>query len=473
MGSTDGPPIDDPTHRLARVVWGLLALGVLLRVVRYAMNFPLWSDEAFVAANFITKGYLDLIRPLDYGQICPVLFLWAERAAVSLFGFSEWSLRLFPLVCGLASLMLFRRAAGGVTGGLGLVLAVGVFAVSAPPNRYASEVKPYASDLLAALALLTPAVLWLNSRGRTGLLWALAALARGADALAPGGVRGGGAGARARSGRLEDPPAPAWVPFLAFNVATAASFLALYALVMRPQDAAMPEALRRYWVGEFPPTSGVLALAGWLLKVHTGKMLGYPAAARARARRRSCWCWPARWRSGGKASAGAGGPSRPVRADARRRGSAQIPLRRRGATHAVRRAGRLRPRGSAPGAHRGDPPPGLPARCGAGGGRGAVRGGFRLARAVRRAPYIAFYDVKARDFARHFCANSAQRRGRLPDPRLRRLRAKAAQPLRGVLPLQPDDLFPRRGGQGQRPALGGRFRDTPSALRALSRHAAG
>ena len=90
-------------RRLEWVTWAFVVLGVLLRLVRYAMDYPLWWDEAFVAVNFIRRDYLDLLRPLDYGQVCPILFLWAELTLVKLLGFSEWSLRLFPLVCAIAS----------------------------------------------------------------------------------------------------------------------------------------------------------------------------------------------------------------------------------------------------------------------------------------------------------------------------------------------------------------------------------
>ena len=47
---------------VARVTTGFVALGVLLRVARYLLNFPLWCDETMLAANFLDKGYGDL-RP--------------------------------------------------------------------------------------------------------------------------------------------------------------------------------------------------------------------------------------------------------------------------------------------------------------------------------------------------------------------------------------------------------------------------
>src|SRR2546428_764329 len=82
-------------RRLAQVTWAFVALGVISRVWRYALRFPLWGDECYVAVNFLERGYLDLLRPLDYGQVCPLLFLWIELSVVKLCGFTEWSLRLF------------------------------------------------------------------------------------------------------------------------------------------------------------------------------------------------------------------------------------------------------------------------------------------------------------------------------------------------------------------------------------------
>ena len=96
------PAYPDP-RRLAIGIVFFLVLGFLLRIVRYAQNLPLWSDECFLAVNFIHRGYAELLQPLDNGQIAPVLFLWAERLVIDLVGFSESGLRLFALLCGLAS----------------------------------------------------------------------------------------------------------------------------------------------------------------------------------------------------------------------------------------------------------------------------------------------------------------------------------------------------------------------------------
>src|SRR5207249_9801607 len=88
---------------LERATWVFVGLGVWLRVARSLMDYPRWWDEAFLAVNLIRRGYLDLFWPLDYNQVCPVLFLWIGLTLVKLLGFYEWSLRLFPLACAVPS----------------------------------------------------------------------------------------------------------------------------------------------------------------------------------------------------------------------------------------------------------------------------------------------------------------------------------------------------------------------------------
>ena len=41
--------------------WCFVALGLVARVVRFLVNYPFWPDEAFVAANFLERGYGDLL----------------------------------------------------------------------------------------------------------------------------------------------------------------------------------------------------------------------------------------------------------------------------------------------------------------------------------------------------------------------------------------------------------------------------
>jgi hypothetical protein len=273
-GETDIP------GRVARATTAFVALGVVLRVLLYAANAPLWGDEACLAFNFLDRGYLDLLRPLDYGQVAPPLFLWAERATVDLLGFSEWSLRLVPLLCGIASVFLFRRLAGLALGGVPQLLAVAIFAVSVHPIRHSSDVKPYASDLLFALALLTPAFAWLRRRDRVAPLWALvvigpvALLGSYPAVFVAGGVGLGLAWPVWRSGR-----APARLAMAAYGLAVIGTALAVFALVAKAQGAAVGSWMGLYWARAFPPM-GAWPFVRWLFLSTAGSMLSYPDGGR-------------------------------------------------------------------------------------------------------------------------------------------------------------------------------------------------
>ena len=269
-----------PTPSLVRraTTW-FVAMGVAIRLLRYLLNYPLWGDEAFVAVDFIDRGYRDLLRPMTYHQICPLLFLWAERTAVRLLGFGEWSLRLVPILGALASMLLFRRLASRLVGEIPTLLAVAIFAVSYYPIRHAAEVKPYASDLLAALALLVPAAQWLRDPSRTRWAWVLAVVGPIAVALShPSAFVVGGVGLALA------PTAWKWrgrgplAPLVIFLVGSTAIFLVLYLAFTAPQaqDVAAGR-MTEYWAEAFPPRTSPTALLAWLLEVHTGHMLAYPA----------------------------------------------------------------------------------------------------------------------------------------------------------------------------------------------------
>jgi Dolichyl-phosphate-mannose-protein mannosyltransferase len=264
--------------RLEQATWAFVWLGVILRVVTFALNFPLWGDEAFVAVNFITRGYGDLLRPLDYGQICPLFFLWLELTAVKLFGFSEASLRLIPTLCSVASVFLFAHMAGRVNRGPARLLAVAIFAVAYYPIRHGAEVKQYSTDLLAALILLALAIEWWKTPEKSRWLWALLAtvpLALGFShpaVFVAGGISLGLAAkvwSTRRNGTL--------LPFALYNLAMVGTFVGLFIVFTSEQERVSLSTMRsNYWAEAFPPLNQPLKFIGWLAETHTGRMFAYP-----------------------------------------------------------------------------------------------------------------------------------------------------------------------------------------------------
>jgi 4-amino-4-deoxy-L-arabinose transferase-like glycosyltransferase len=263
-----------------RATVGFLVLGLGLRLFRYLADFPLWCDESRLAANLIdlTQGKGSYFGPLRYAQTAPVGFLLLESLVIRLLGFSTWTLRLVPILCALASVLLFRRVAGKVLSGSALLFAVAIYSVSWWPLGFASEVKPYASDALIALGLMALALQWLGRPERAGWMWALAAASVLAVpvsfpsvfviggvclALAPAVMRRRTVGTLAAS--------------LTLLIAPAATFAVLTPMYqIRP---VVREYLDQYWADAFPPMTEPLRLIGWLLETHTGMLFAYPIGA--------------------------------------------------------------------------------------------------------------------------------------------------------------------------------------------------
>ena len=277
--------IVDPAiaRRQSQVLWGLISLGVAMRLARYLPSWPLWGDEAFVAANFLDRGYFDLLRPLEYHQVCPLLFLWIELTAVKLFGFSEHALRLFPFIAGVASLFLFQRMASRILRGVPLMFAVGIFAVSYYPVRHSCEVKPYASDLFASVLLLTLAVEWLSKPKSSAMLWCLALATPFAIALShPAVFVAGGVALALLPVALRQPNRWNWLAYATFGLALVGTFLLTFAIFTSRQYAVEHGAggMGSYWANAFPPITRPLALLGWLLDTHTGVTMAHPVGGK-------------------------------------------------------------------------------------------------------------------------------------------------------------------------------------------------
>jgi hypothetical protein len=133
-----------------------VGFGCSCRLAQYLAAPSFWHDEAFLSLNVIDKTAAELIRgPLDYEQAAPPGVLLALRAAVVALGASEYSLRLVPLICGLAALPLFAfLARRTLSGRMMAVWATALLALSDEIIFQSATVKQYSGDVLVAVLLL-------------------------------------------------------------------------------------------------------------------------------------------------------------------------------------------------------------------------------------------------------------------------------------------------------------------------------
>jgi uncharacterized membrane protein len=135
-----------------------VAIGVVVRVRDYAYDRALWLDESLLSLNIIDRPFWKLFHELSFNQAAPPGFLLAERASIALFGRSEYALRVFPLVCGIASIFLFVKVARAFLAPAAALIAIGLFSVSDALVYYSSEVKQYSTDVAASLLIFAVAL---------------------------------------------------------------------------------------------------------------------------------------------------------------------------------------------------------------------------------------------------------------------------------------------------------------------------
>ena len=58
------------------IAWGIVLLGVALRVGVYAWNTGFWYDEGWLIQNVQDKSFMDLVGPLANDQAAPLLYVW-------------------------------------------------------------------------------------------------------------------------------------------------------------------------------------------------------------------------------------------------------------------------------------------------------------------------------------------------------------------------------------------------------------
>jgi hypothetical protein len=266
--------------QMDRWIYAFLALGVLGRAVRYFVRFPLWGDECYVSVSFFRRGYLDLLKPLEYHQVGPYLWLWMQKTAVNLFGFNELSLRLFAFLSSILSLLLFYHLVRRLITGPARVVAVAFFAVGYPCLRYAAEAKLYPFDLFTCLLLVVLWVEWLYHPDQRKWLAAMAVWAPLAMGLSYAAAFSAGAISlllfwmilrRRLSG--------AWTMWLVYTGSVVLGAALTFLLTARGQMAADQSFQSEAYTmaGAFPPLDSVGAFVKWMVLTHTGSLFAHPA----------------------------------------------------------------------------------------------------------------------------------------------------------------------------------------------------
>jgi 4-amino-4-deoxy-L-arabinose transferase-like glycosyltransferase len=148
-----------PARRLAAF---LIVLATVVRLGVLAQQRSLWIDEARLALNVASRSYLQLFPPLDYDQAAPLGFLWLERLVVGLFGVTEASLRMVPLLAGVATVALVLALGRRLFGERVALVSALLCALSPSLISASTEAKQYGVEALMTCLVLLAGLRWLE-----------------------------------------------------------------------------------------------------------------------------------------------------------------------------------------------------------------------------------------------------------------------------------------------------------------------
>lgn len=141
--------------RLERIQYLIIALSCLFLAIQYFFNRAFWLDESAIALNILNRDFAGLLKPLDYGQLTPVLFLWFSKLGAILLPNTELGLRLFPLLCFIASLFIFKNISAKILQSKGSqLICLALFAFNLSYLYFSSEFKQYIVDVFVTLLII-------------------------------------------------------------------------------------------------------------------------------------------------------------------------------------------------------------------------------------------------------------------------------------------------------------------------------
>jgi hypothetical protein len=136
----------------------IIAMSVIVRIVMYVKCRSLWLDEAFLAESIVTRNWFELlVPPLGNAQSAPIFYVIVLKLIGSIFGYSEFSLRIFSLFAFIGLLfcetMFLKRVLKYNNYKTAFIIVISALLPSY--IWYSNELKPYMSDaLFIVLAIL-------------------------------------------------------------------------------------------------------------------------------------------------------------------------------------------------------------------------------------------------------------------------------------------------------------------------------
>lgn len=134
----------------------ILLFALLFRLHYYCLNNPFWGDESNLVMPLIFHSWKNILFSYDeLGELAPPLFFFAEKIITDVFGISEYSVRIIPLISSFISCIMFLLFVNKIfDNNRAKLLSLFLFAISTPLIIMAGFYKPYSTEVAVALIIL-------------------------------------------------------------------------------------------------------------------------------------------------------------------------------------------------------------------------------------------------------------------------------------------------------------------------------
>ncbi|MDJ1499733.1 glycosyltransferase family 39 protein [Xanthocytophaga agilis] len=154
--------------------YSIIFIGCFLAIFQFLYNRSLWYDEAMLAVNIVSKDFNQLLKPLDKDQVAPIGFLFVEKINTLIFGNNEYALRLFPLLCFLASIPFYYLFTYKLTNDQKIALAATTFfSISFFLIKYSDEVKQYSTDVFFCVLIYHTTLHFQSDKAKSFIVYTL------------------------------------------------------------------------------------------------------------------------------------------------------------------------------------------------------------------------------------------------------------------------------------------------------------
>lgn len=148
-------PLPQPYKKQQPAIYIIIILGVFLRLYFYFQNRSLWLDEVYLSNSIVSYNIKQLLtQPLLYYQKAPLGFLAMQKFFITIFPPGHFSLRVFPIFCGIASIFIFTTVCRHFLHSTFIWVALAIMCLAPPLIFHSAEAKQYSCELLACLLAL-------------------------------------------------------------------------------------------------------------------------------------------------------------------------------------------------------------------------------------------------------------------------------------------------------------------------------